>query len=251
MLRPPSIGLLGILVVAAGACGGNGHGRGPDPVVVGAIYNLTGPQSELDIPSSRGAQLAVDQMNRLGGVSGRRVDLALEDGETNPQVIATKTAALLKRFDPMPALLRAAGRSEAILGGDGLDSEGLWAQHPEIGDVFFTTHAYLGADNTDPVVIAFREAYEAAYPGTTPDAFSALGYDTTRLVLSAIEAAGSDSADAVRAALATTQGFEGVTGTISYGDGDRIPSKSVTIVEIEQGARRFVEELVPAKVPPP
>jgi ABC-type branched-subunit amino acid transport system substrate-binding protein len=58
----------------------------PAPVVLGAIYNLTGSQAGLDIPSSRGAQLAVDEVNRGGGVLGRPVRLVLEDGESRPEV---------------------------------------------------------------------------------------------------------------------------------------------------------------------
>ncbi|MGA7146564.1 MAG: hypothetical protein WBY47_18825 [Desulfobacterales bacterium] len=36
----------------------------PLPVEIGAIYNLSGSQAGLDILSSRGAVLAVDQMNQ-------------------------------------------------------------------------------------------------------------------------------------------------------------------------------------------
>ncbi len=38
--------------------------KAPLPVEIGAIYNLSGSQAELDILSSRGAVLAVDQMNQ-------------------------------------------------------------------------------------------------------------------------------------------------------------------------------------------
>jgi hypothetical protein len=34
--------------------------------VIGAIYNLTGGQHDLDIPSSQGARLAVDLANEGG-----------------------------------------------------------------------------------------------------------------------------------------------------------------------------------------
>ena len=377
--------LLGAALAVAG-CGDDGEGSGP--VVLGAIYNLTGAQSSLDIPSSRGAQLAVDEVNGQGGVLGRRVELALEDGETDTNVIATKTTDLLSRYPSMPALiglsdtdqvlaaapvaaasdrlfltsgatspelpaqvpewlflacfgdnvqaaagaewaygkrsartvsilystassytvllqgyfrtrfeqlggqivsvqtytpqdlsedtirgvapadliylaaqpddalaavqlLRAAGVTTPVLGGDGFDSGSLWSAHPEISDVFFTTHAYLGADSQDPRVIAFRDAYEKAYPGSTPDAFAALGYDTARLLVSAIDRAGSEDANAVRTALAATQDFAGVTGTISYASGSHIPLKSVTILEIADGTRHFVEQFVPAEVPSP
>ena len=47
------------------------------PVTIGAIYNLNGAQMNLDIPSSEGAQLAVDRVNKDGGVLGRPISLQL------------------------------------------------------------------------------------------------------------------------------------------------------------------------------
>ena len=358
------------------------------PVEIGAIYNLSGSQAELDILSSRGAILAVAQMNRKGGVLGRPVRLIMADGESKPAVIAKRTKELIEKnpsvtalmglsdtdmvmasapvaarnqrvfltsgatsprlpsrvpaylflacfgdnvqaaagaewayrflsartaavlfnssesysrllqgyfqtrfkelggrvlsvesytpdtmrqsirrlaktvdlifFSAMPedaprgvVLMRRMGISAPILGGDGFDSEDLWQKHPELNNVFFTTHAYLGPDNPDPQVTAFRKAYVRAYPGSTPTAFAALGYDAARLITAAVAEAGSTDPDDVRRALSGIRGFQGVTGTISYTAGSRIPSKSVTILEIQQGRRRLVRNLLPAKVPSP
>ena len=60
------------------------------------MYNLTGAQQDLDVPSSKGAQLAVKQANAVGGVLNRPVKLILRDGQTNPKVIARETAKLFK-----------------------------------------------------------------------------------------------------------------------------------------------------------
>jgi branched-chain amino acid transport system substrate-binding protein len=59
----------------------------PAPVLLGALYNLTGFQAELDVPSSRGARLAESEINRDGGVLGRQIRLALEDGESPAEVL--------------------------------------------------------------------------------------------------------------------------------------------------------------------
>ncbi|HVV68999.1 MAG TPA: ABC transporter substrate-binding protein [Gammaproteobacteria bacterium] len=59
----------------------------PHPIVIGAIYNLTGPQSILDIYSSRGAMLAVHEINAAGGILGSPLELDLRDGKTDTQVI--------------------------------------------------------------------------------------------------------------------------------------------------------------------
>jgi len=360
----------------------------PLPVEIGALYNLSGSQAELDIISSKGALLAVDQVNRKGGVLGRPVRLVMADGESKPTVIAKKTAELLENnpsvsalmglsdtdmvmasapvaaqnrrlfltsgatsprlplqvpeylflacfgdnvqaaagaewayqhlsvrtaailfnssqsytrllqryfqtrfqelggrvvsverytpdtmsqsikrlpkavdlifFSAMPEdapkgveLLRQMGFSAPILGGDGFDSEDLWQKHRELNNVFFTTHAYLGPDNPDPQVAAFQKAYVRAYPGSTPDAFAALGYDAARLIMAAVAEAGSSDPDDVRRALSGIREFQGVTGTISYPAGSRIPSKSVTILQIERGQRRMVSKLLPTRVPSP
>jgi branched-chain amino acid transport system substrate-binding protein len=69
--------------------------------------------------------------------------------------------------------------------------------------------------------------------------------------MSAIETAGSTDPEAVREALASTSGFKGVTGTIGFATASRIPSKSVTIMEVDGGRQRFVGEVLPKKVPPP
>jgi branched-chain amino acid transport system substrate-binding protein len=359
------------------------------PVVVGALYNLTGFQSGLDIPSSHGARLAVMQINRNGGVLGRTLRLVLEDGHSQPEALRAKTALLLKRYPSMTAFvglsdtdmvlgaapvaaesgrlfltsgatsprlpvqvpkylflacfgdnvqaaaaaewaygelsartaaivydaakdytsllqgyfrtrfeelggrivtvrrftmqaelngvtggigkpdlvflsvaapediiegvreLRKAGYSGPVFGGDSFDAEKLWQRHAELGNVFFTTHAYLGKDSPDPRVAAFREVYTSAYPGSTPDAFAALGYDTVRLLAAAIARAKSAEPAAVLEALAGIERFEGVTGVIGYASGSRIPRKSVSILRVERGQLSLARQMMPAKVPPP
>lgn len=370
-----------VAVITAGCSSGKG------PVVVGAVYDLTGAQAGLDGPSARGARLAADEVNRMGGVLGRPVELVVVDGESEPDVLRVRTAELLQQnpttagivglsdtnmvlaaapvaaaaqrvfltsgatspllpaqvpqwlylacfgdnvqaaaaaewifetrgartasiaystadeytrllqryfaerfvelggrvvasvgYDPatvdsaalatlapadviylaaqpddavaVTALLRGAGVRTPILGGDGFDSNA-WAAHPELGDVFFTTHAYLGSDSSDARVLAFRALYLGAHPRSEPDAFTALGYDATQLLLDAIERAGSDDPKDVRAALAATRDFPGVTGTISYESGAAIPSKPVTILAVDGGRERYVTALVPKSVPAP
>lgn len=147
-------------------------------------------------------------------------------------------------------LLRRAGFAGPIVGGDGFDSDA-WQQHPEVKEVFFTTHAYLGGDNPDPRVTAFREAYVAAYPGSVPDAFAALGYDTARLIIAAIAAAGDADPAKVLRALAGTERFAGVTGELGFRAASRIPTKSVSILEYRAGRRVLVRQLMPDSVPAP
>ena len=130
----------------------------------------------------------------------------------------------------LPASRRCAGRDRApILGGDGLDIGAAWRQAPHADKIYFTTHAYLGADNRTRVQ-AFRAAYAQGLSGQAAGRLRGARLRRARLLMAAISAAGSTRPQAVRKALAATQGFAGVTGTISYRDGSRIPAKSVSII---------------------
>ncbi len=168
----------------------------------------------------------------------------------NPDLVflAVQTAEDAARVVPM---LRAAGYAGPILGGDGYDSDATWAGHPDISDVYFTTHVYLGDDSPNPQVLAFLDAWNAAYPGQPPSAFAALGFDSVILLATAIEAEGSATPSAVLSGLSSLEGFPGVTGTISFRGSDRIPTKSVTVLRIVDGRQAFVAEVTPQSVPAP
>ncbi len=79
-------------VLAAGlaACSGAqvvAQQKSPEPIRIGAIYNVTGSQAPLDGPSLDGARLAVDRINATGGLLGRRVELLERDGQTDPALV--------------------------------------------------------------------------------------------------------------------------------------------------------------------
>lgn len=74
---------------------------------------------------------------------------------------------------------------------------------------------------------------------------------TNRSLLRAVADAGSDDPESVRRALSTVSDFEGVTGSLGYPAGDRIPRKAVSILEVAHGKTRLARQLVPAQVPKP
>jgi len=358
------------------------------PVVLGAVYNLTGRQAVLDKPAANGARLATQEANGLGGVLGRPIELVVVDGESVPYTVAQRTAGLIDAHPTVTAVLGvsdsdmalAAGRAAArrgrlfitsgatsprlpaevpkflylacfgdnvqaaaaaewafsnlkartasivfnsertytqllhnyfrarfetlggrvlsvtsykdgamngiaaglkeadiiflaseetdeainsvkilrkagfmmpILGGDGYDTPSMWSEHPELKDIYYTTHVYLGAANPNTTEASFRQAYMKAYPGLEPDSFAALGYDAVRLLVDAVARAGSDDPDRVRTALATTSGFRGVTGIISFDGDSKIPRKSVSLLSVTGGKVALVEEVLPDSVPAP
>jgi branched-chain amino acid transport system substrate-binding protein len=148
------------------------------------------------------------------------------------------------------SVLRANGYSQPVVGGDGYDAQDIWQQDTSLTDIYYSTHAYFGGDHPSPAVAAFRSAYMAEY-NVAPGSFAGLGYDTAGLLAAVIDKAGSAAPSALLDALSTLTDFDGVTGNISFINGSRVPLKSVTILEVADGKRRFVEEIVPKHVADP
>jgi len=143
--------------------------------------------------------------------------------------------------------IRQAGIRTPIVSGDGFDTPLIVSvPGPELADnVHFTTHAYVQPDSPKPEVQAFIKAYRAAYNRNPENAFAALGYDTLYLIVDAIRRAGSTDRAKIRDALAATRGFKGVTGTITYEGGRRVPKKSVTVIKVTRGKLAFAAEITP------
>jgi branched-chain amino acid transport system substrate-binding protein len=149
------------------------------------------------------------------------------------------------------SLMRAAGISVPIVGGDSFDLGNAWGENPNLSGVHFSTHAFVDHSHPDPAMAAFIAAYERANPGQEAGAFAALGYDTARLILAAVAAAGGDDPAAVLAALPALGDFRGLTGTLSYEYGSRIPTKAVTILRVDGGQVSLAGQFAPASVPAP
>ncbi|MEM7444533.1 MAG: ABC transporter substrate-binding protein [Pseudomonadota bacterium] len=198
-------------------------------------------------------------INRFEGLGGSVIaDAQIAPDSSDPSVpeiggadlvfLSVESADDAARMIP---LVRATGFTGPIFGGDGYDAASVWAAHTDISDVYFTTHVCLGADTTNPRVAAFVEAYEEAEPGETPTAFSALAYDTVGLLAAAVENAGAPDPSMMVDGMLAIDGYQGVTGTISYAHGNHIPTKSVTILEVSGGVQSFVTETTPSVVPAP
>jgi branched-chain amino acid transport system substrate-binding protein len=147
--------------------------------------------------------------------------------------------------------MRQAGVVQPIVGGDGYDTPLLvQVAGKAANDVYFSTHAYMADDSTPAVKTVFG-AYKTDY-GTVPEnAFAALGYDGVGLVADAIKRAGVADSDKIREALSTTKGYPGVTGTISFRPGIRVPDKTVTIIEVKGSKLSLGGEVTPSWVAAP
>ena len=141
--------------------------------------------------------------------------------------------------------IREAGIELPILGGDGFDTPLVVdVPGPDLAtDVYFTTHAY--SDLKSAAIDDFRAGYQKKFGHEPENAFAALGYDAVGMLAAAITRAGSAEPAAVRDALAATKGYEGVTGTISYTGGSRVPLKTVAVMAVRDGKVGLVTTIVP------
>lgn len=381
--------LCSLLLLSAGAssyAATHTHAPIPTPIIIGAIYNLSGPQSSLDIASAKGAEFAIKEINANGGIKGHPLELILKNGKTekatiteaakqlanNPEIsviiglsdtdmaaaaippiaaahklfitsgatgptlpklapgyvfltcfsdnaqaaagaeyaydklkgktayllveknmefarllgqsfkmrynklggqivaevnfdqptqVATQLVKLKAESTATPAVIyiaagpeksievvkaiRQANLKQPIIGGDSFDLEDLLKKVSEIADPFyFTAHAFLTPQNTDPRVKQFIKHYQTTYPNLSVSSFTGLGYDAVNLVAKAISQAPSTKPAAIRAALLKINHFNGVTGTLSYHNNNPIPLKTVSIIKLQKdGELRLAEKL--------
>ncbi len=136
--------------------------------------------------------------------------------------------------------IRGAGITVPILGGDSFDTDlVLSVPGPELANqVFFSCHLFPG--DKRPEALNFEAAYQREYGVAPPNAFAALGYDAVGLIIDAIKRADTADVDLVATALSKTNGYDGVTGRISYLTRPGTPMKPVSIVGIKNGRKELM-----------
>jgi branched-chain amino acid transport system substrate-binding protein len=137
---------------------------------------------------------------------------------------------------------RELGISVPLLGGDGWDSPTL----TEISGAamegnFFASH--FSTEDQSPIIQNFIREFKKRF-NRDPDAMAALGYDAAKVLLDAMRRANSSEPARVRAALAATKDFEGVTGKITI-DENRNANKSVVVLTIKDRGFHYVETIAP------
>ena len=138
---------------------------------------------------------------------------------------------------------REIGLTMPVLGGDGWDS----AKLPEIAggaalnNTFFANH-YSPDDNSSEIK-TFVEAYKQEY-NETPDAFAALAYDATMMVIESIKRANSVDTVKIKDELAKTKDYTAVSGKITLNE-THDAVKSAVIIEMKDGKQTFKEKVNP------
>ncbi|MDW7651803.1 MAG: ABC transporter substrate-binding protein [Bacillota bacterium] len=174
-----------------------------------------------------------------GGEVVEKAEFVVQDVDFNSQLTLIKSKNPDVVFVPayynsvglILAQAEELGIEATFIGTDGWDSPTLFDLAGEAANGhYFTNHYSPDADT--PEVKQFIESYGSKYGGKTPDALAALAYDAFYMTIDAIERAGSTEGPAIRDALAETEGFVGVSGTITM-DENRNPIKSAVIIEIK------------------
>ena len=136
----------------------------------------------------------------------------------------------------------AAGEPALFLGADAWDNAALLDNGgAAVEGSFFSTH--FSPDTDEPTARTFVDAYLARY-AMPPTGGDAVSYDAVRLFLEAAARAGSLDADAVRREMLATRQYAGGTRISHYND-DRHPTKSAVIMTIENGVKRFYQQVDP------
>lgn len=130
----------------------------------------------------------------------------------------------------------------AIIGGDG------WGTGPIVdvagkeamNNTYYVDH--VAAD--DPALTEFAAKYKAEY-NQEVDSFAILGYDSAKILIAAIEKAGSAEPEKIKNALETLTGVTGVSGEINIDSATHNPKKSASILKFEDGKKLFATRVNP------
>lgn len=166
--------------------------------------------------------------------------------EASPQSIdGIFVSAMPLEVIPLVTALRQAGVVLPILGSDSFDGAGWDSAGSKLA-----TSVYYAAPEVDAQgsqrAERFLEAYQLRYGAPPSSGAAAVAYDALRLIDDAAGRAPSQDPVGLAEALAATRGFEGVTGTVGYAGGDRVPRKAVSILRVEDGAATPIWTWTPA-----
>ena len=178
--------------------------------------------------------------DKLAYRAGEAVGLPVELSSCDAVFVSAESADAASKII---AKLRGAGFKGPVVGGDGYDNPSFWTGNGLAENVFYTTHAYpaRGPGAADAATLA---NFRANYRGGTPDAFSGLGFDATRVVMDGIARGEKDLARQIQAGTDVA----GVTGLINYRGRGRVPSKPVAIIDAQR-PRSVLRQITPSRIP--
>ena len=101
MNRMRMLGVAALFLVACGSSGGGGGGGGNSyagkTIQLGAVLSLTGAGGVYGPQSKNGMMLAVDQINKSGGINGAQINLTVADDTSDKATSAAKAQTLIEQ----------------------------------------------------------------------------------------------------------------------------------------------------------
>ena len=138
---------------------------------------------------------------------------------------------------------RMIGLTQPLLGADGWDAPELWQLGGDaLNGSYISTH--YSVDDPSPSIQMFVEGYKQRNGQLLPDAHAALAYDATKLLVDAINRAGTTDSGKLREALAQTKNFAGVTGVINI-DADRNAVKPAVVLKLQDASSIYEATIQP------
>lgn len=132
------------------------------------------------------------------------------------------------------------GITAVFLGSDSWDLRQL-VDLPELDGTFVSGH--YSADVASAAGQRFVELFRQQY-NEPPNSAAALTYDAFSLLFQAIQNQGQVDPESIRMGLQQIESFQGVTGSMVYGDtGD--PKKSAVILQIKNGTAQYYQTIDP------
>lgn len=178
-----------------------------------------------------GGQVVVSEKFSQGQTDIRQQIAAIKNSLQKPQVIYL--AASSADAPLFVKKLRQGGIKLPIMGSDSFIASRLFVEAGDAANnVYYTTHVFLNAQSRDPMIEHFMSAYKKMYGQWPTSSYTALGYDAINLVAAAISRDKAFKMPEILTALEQTQGFNGVTGQISYQKNQHIPVKTVNIMRV-------------------
>lgn len=105
--------ILGIIVVAAVAYGiwyatTQKSNTSTEPIKIGVVGHFSGKYADYGIPMKKAVELAVKQLNQEGGIGNRKVELVIEDDNSDANIAATAINKLIN-IDKLDYIISAQG----------------------------------------------------------------------------------------------------------------------------------------------
>lgn len=136
---------------------------------------------------------------------------------------------------------RELGITSAILGTDGWDDVKVIdiAGKDALNNTFFCSHYFEGDDSVQAFLKAYKDEYKE-----DPNVFAALGYDSGKMLIDAIQRGGSDS-EKIRDNIETIKDLQVGTGVMTMDAATHNPIKGIVVIENKDGERSLRTRIEP------